>query len=449
MNINDLLFGFVLGVVPLGCVLIWHIVHNRNNVSKSDIDGKYVPRGLYEKVEEDRKKLQEDVILKNQEVLALNKEVSSQQQNIENLKEKLESNKKEIEDLHNKLTTEFENIASRVLEKRSDSFIKTNKESISAILGPLNQRIEDFRKRVEDTYSDETKERSSLKAQIEQLMDLNRQVSDDANNLASALKGDVKAQGNWGEVRLEMILEKMGLVRGVHYASQNVFVDDEGQRKIPDYIINLPDEKHLIIDSKVSLVAYEGYFSATEERQREKLLKDHINSLKGHVKELSKKNYQSLYEINPPDYILLFVPIESAYMVAIKQDLSMFEEALEQNIVIVTSSTLLATLRTVSYIWKQENQKRNVLEIAKQSGALYDKFVDFVNDLKDVGVKIEQARDSHDSAMNKLSESKRRGNSIIGKIEKIKELGANATKVLPKDIIDRAKLEIESAGIEE
>ncbi|MEO1623830.1 MAG: DNA recombination protein RmuC, partial [Bacteroidota bacterium] len=272
--------------------------------------------------------------------------------------------------------------------------------------------------------------------EIEQLRHLNLQLSQDANNLVSALKGESKTQGDWGEIQLETLLEKAGLHKGIHYQTQLSFRDSNGRQKRPDCIINLPEGKHLVIDSKVSLVAYERYYNCEDEQERLQHLKAHTESLRQHIKDLSSKNYQQLYQIHSPDYLLLFVPIEPAFSLALATDHRLFLDALDKNIVVVTTSTLLATMRTVSFIWKQEKQKKSVLEIARQSGMLYDKFVKFVEDLQAIGQKLDSARLSYDAAMHKLREGRRHGDTLIGRAQKIKELGAKASRSLPNELIE-------------
>ena len=248
------------------------------------------------------------------------------------------------------------------------------------------------------------------------------------------MKGESKTQGDWGEFRLEMLLEKSGLKKGIHFETQKNFKDENGKDKRPDFIINLPEDKHLVIDSKVSLTSYEKFFNAEKEEKREKHLKNHVESIRQHIKDLNSKNYQRLYQINSPDYLLMFIPIEPAFNVAVEKDPRLFMDALDKNIVIVTTSTLLATMRTVSYIWKQEKQKNSVIEIARQSGMLYDKFVTFVDDLKAIGLRIDTAKNAYDSAMNKLVDSKKFGDTLVGRAEKIRELGAKTNKRLPKEL---------------
>ena len=255
-----------------------------------------------------------------------------------------------------------------------------------------------------------------------------------AINLTKALKGDSKSQGDWGEIQLEIILEKAGLSNGIHFTSQGGYRDENENLKKPDFIINLPDNKHLIVDSKVSLTAYEGYFSSENKEEKDNHLKKHIASIKKHIKELSEKQYTELYGINTPDYVLMFVPIEAALLIAFNENNKLYLEAFDKNIVLVSTSTLLATLSTVSSIWRQENQKKNVIEIAKQAGALYDQFVNLTDDLIKVGNQLKTVQGSYDSSMKKLTG---RGN-LITKVDRIKKLGATTSKNLNQNLLDRA-----------
>ncbi len=439
MDALYILVGLVIGAVATWLIAKFKFKSERG-ISQRDLEEKYVLKELYVRLENDLKSFQQTAKEKDEVILNLSKEVTSKEEVIKNLDEKLENSRKDFESLQEKLRVEFENLATRLLDEKSEKFLQLNKSNMDMILSPLKEKIEDFKKKVEDTYTGEIRDIASLKAEIKLLAELNQQVSDDANKLACALKGESKTQGNWGEAQLEIILEKSGLMKNTHYRKQETFNDRDGDKK-PDYIVNLPENKHLIIDSKVSLVAYEKYFNADNEEDRKSYLNEHLDSIIGHIRDLSSKNYQSLYQINPPDYALMFVPLETALTLAVKEDPSIIDLALGKNIVLTTGATLLATLRTVSYIWRQENQKRNVLEIARQSGALYDKFVDFMNDLLEVGKKIDAAKDSHASAMNKLFDSKKKGDTLIGRTEKIKELGAKATKALPQEVSDRLALE--------
>ena len=345
---------------------------------------------------------------------------------------------KKLEDQEEKLRIQFENLANKILDKKSDKFTEQNKKNLDLLLNPLHKKIESFEKKVETSQKESVGMHAALKQQLESLKDLNQQMSKEAINLTKALKGDSKAQGDWGEIQLEIILEKAGLSNGIHFTSQGGYRDENENLKKPDFIINLPDNKHLIVDSKVSLTAYEGYFSSENKEDKDNHLKKHIASIRKHIKELSEKQYTELYGINTPDYVLMFVPIEAALLIAFNENNKLYLEAFDKNVVLVSTSTLLATLSTVSSIWKQEDQKRNVIEIARQAGALYDKFVGLVEDLTGVGKKLESAKNEYSSAMNKLVDG--RGN-LIASVEKIKKLGAKAKKSIPEQILLRSEEE--------
>lgn len=351
-----------------------------------------------------------------------------------NLQEKLQVQKAELEEIQKKFTTEFENIASKILKKNSEEFTLANQKNIGEVLTPLKEKILLFEKKVEDTYQKGLKDQTDLRAELKKLYDLNHRISEEASNLTKALKGDVKKQGNWGEVVLERILERSGLNEGEQgYLKQFSDTSDDGKRIQPDIVINLPDNKHIIIDSKVSLIAYERAVNANTEEERVKFVKEHLFSLKTHIKGLSEKHYQTAKNLNSPDFVLLFIPIEASFSLAIQEDQELFSYAWDQKVVIVSPSTLLATLRTIASIWQQENQTRNALEIARQSGALYDKFVNFVGDLESIGKGLDSTRKTYDQAMNKLHTG---SGNLIRRVEKIKKLGAKATKELPKNLIE-------------
>ncbi len=365
---------------------------------------------------------------------AANARLAKAEEAFKNQDEKLKTQKIELEEIQKKLTTEFENIANKILDEKSKKFTDQNKTNLDVILNPLKERIKEFEDKVDKTYKAESAERITLKTEIKQLVELNKQVSDDANNLTKALKGDNKTQGNWGEVILEKILERSGLSkeRG-EYATQVVLKNVNGETIKPDAVIYLPEKKHIVVDSKVSLVAYQNYLAADEEEPRAQFLKEHIISIKAHIKGLSDKLYASSETLNTPDFVLLFIPIESSFGIAVQADQELFSYAWDRKIVVVSPSTLLATLRTISAIWKQELQTKNALEIAKQSGALYDKFVAFVEDLNDIGKNIDRTQTSYHAAFNKLKEGK--GN-LISRAQSIEKLGAKATKALPQNLMD-------------
>ncbi|MEC7771194.1 MAG: DNA recombination protein RmuC [Bacteroidota bacterium] len=354
--------------------------------------------------------------------------------NSDNLEQKIKEQKEEVEKLQEKFTKEFENLANKILEEKSEKFTKSNKENIENILTPLNKKIKEFEEKVEKSQKENISIHSALKEQLLNLQTQNLKITQEAENLTKALKGDSKMQGNWGELVLERVLEKSGLEKDREYSVQQSFKREDGSRVMPDVIIHLPDGKKMVVDSKVSLTDYERYTNA-EEEDRPKFLKDHINSLRRHVEQLSSKKYEDLYEMESPDFVLMFVPIEPAFAIAINEDNSLYNKAFEQNIVIVTPSTLLATLRTIDSMWSNEKQQRNAIEIARQAGALYDKFEGFVTDLTKVGKKMDEAKSEYRGAMNKLVEG--RGN-IVTTIEKLKKMGAKAKKSLPEPILKRA-----------
>lgn len=342
---------------------------------------------------------------------------------------------KYIFELQQKFKFEFEHIANKVLEEKTSRFTEQNKVNLDLILTPLKDNIKAFEEKVDRVYKNESDERNVLKGVISQLMEQSKQIQEDATNLTKALKGDSKKQGNWGEVVLERILERSGLVKDQEYRIQSSFNTLTGIRSQPDVIIDLPDEKHIIIDAKVSLLAYEKSVSAETDEERDIYIKQHLFSLKNHIQELSGKNYQTIYQINSPDFVLLFIPIESSFGIAVQKDAELFNYAWDRKIVIVSPSTLLATLRTISSIWKQERQNRNVLEIARLSGSMYDKFVGFITDMENIGKNIRQSQEAYEKAINKLSSGP--GN-LAGTSEKIKKLGAKTTKQIDHKFLDPA-----------
>jgi DNA recombination protein RmuC len=373
-------------------------------------------------------------VQKEKEELLL--ENTRQDSELKNLKSRLEDNQKDLEKLQEKFTKECENLANKILDEKSNKFTEQNKQNIENILNPLQEKIKLFEDKVEKTHKESIDYHAALRQQIIGLKELNLQMSKEAVNLTKALKGDSKAQGNWGELVLERVLEKSGLEKDREYFVQESHVNNEGRRIMPDVVIHLPDNKRMIVDSKVSLTAYEQYINAEDERIKEQALKDHVNSLKRHVVQLSDKKYEDIYEIESPDFVLLFVPIEPAFAIALKHDGNLYNQAFERNIVIVTPATLLATLRTIDTMWNNEKQQRNAIEIARQAGALYDKFNGLLVDLIGIGKKIDASKSDYNAAMNKLVEG--RGN-LINSVEKLKKMGAKAKKSLPENILERAQ----------
>ncbi|WP_319591245.1 DNA recombination protein RmuC [uncultured Draconibacterium sp.] len=365
---------------------------------------------------------------------ALNVRLENAKVQFKNQEEKLGEQKKELEEIQKKLTTEFENVANKILEKNSEKFTAANQKNIGEVLNPLKEKIQLFEKKVDDTYKQGLKDQTDLKAELKKLYDLNNKISEEANNLTKALKGDVKKQGNWGEVVLERILERSGLNEGEQgYQKQFSDTTEDNKRIQPDVVINLPDNKHIIVDSKVSMIAYERAVNTENEEERVRFVKEHLLSLRTHIKGLSEKHYQTASKLNSPDFVLLFIPIEASFSVAIQEDQELFSYAWDQKVVIVSPSTLLATLRTISSIWQQENQTRNAIEIARQGGALYDKFVGFIADMETIGKNLDTTRKTYDSAVNKLHTG---SGNLVRRVENIKKLGAKASKELPGKYIE-------------
>ncbi|RKE94988.1 DNA recombination protein RmuC [Ichthyenterobacterium magnum] len=365
----------------------------------------------------------------------LNAELTRKNTEYENLQQQNLKRDEELEVRQEQLRKDFELLATKILDEKSEKFTLQNKENIKQILNPLQEKIQGFEKKVEDSQKESISMHSALKEQLLGLKDLNQQMTKEATNLTKALKGDSKMQGNWGELVLERVLEKSGLEKDREYFVQQSFTLDDGSRVLPDVVLHLPDNKKMIIDSKVSLTDYERLVNA-EDDDKPTFLKAHVNSIKKHVDQLSDKNYQDLYDIESPDFVLMFIPIEPAFAVAINDDNSLYNKAFEKNIVIVTPSTLLATLRTIDTMWNNEKQQRNAIEIARQAGALYDKFHNLMSDLTSVGNDMDRAKKNYSLAMNKLFEG--RGN-LITSVEKLKKMGAKAKKALPEAIVKRAE----------
>jgi DNA recombination protein RmuC len=377
--------------------------------------------------------LQREAIRSEKEILMI--QLSKKETDFDNLLERNKEQKQEVEQLQEKFTKEFENLANKILEEKTTKFTEQNKENLKTILSPLQDKIQLFEKKVEDTHKESIDYHAALRQQILGLREMNEQMSKETINLTKALKGDSKAQGNWGELVLERVLEKSGLEKEREYFVQQSFTLDDGSRLQPDVIINLPDGKKMVVDSKVSLTSYERFINEDDDQLKAQFLKDHVASIHRHVMDLGHKNYYDLYQMESPDFVLLFIPIESAFAVALNEDTNLYNKAFEKNIVIVTPSTLLATLRTIDSMWTNQKQQENALEIARQAGALYDKFEGFVQDLLKVGNKIKDTKNEYDNAMNKLVDGK--GN-LITSIEKLKKMGAKAKKALPENILKRA-----------
>ena len=379
--------------------------------------------------------IQEKESIRNEKE-AINIQLTKKEVDFENLWQRNKEQKEEVEKLQEKFTKEFENLANKILDEKSSKFTEQNKENMKNILSPLQDKIQLFEKKVEDTHKESIDYHAALRQQILGLSEMNAQMSKETLNLTKALKGDSKMQGNWGELVLERVLEKSGLEKDREYYVQQSHTNGEGNRVFPDVVINLPDGKKMIVDSKVSLTAYEKYINEEDDSLKNSFLKEHVNSIKRHVEQLGDKNYHDLYQIESPDFVLLFIPMEPAFALALNEDTTLYNKAFEKNIVIVTPSTLLATLRTIDSMWANQKQQENAFEIARQAGALYDKFEGFVADLIKVGKKIDESKVEYQGAMNKLVDGK--GN-LITSVEKLKKMGAKAKKALPENILNRAE----------
>lgn len=377
----------------------------------------------------------DDLRDKEDSILQLSKQIAGKEADLRAMTEKFTGQKAEIEQLQEKFRIEFKNLANEILEEKTQKFTEQNKTRLDEILKPLSEKIRDFEKKVEETYDKESKERFSLGREIKNLADLNQQISREANNLTNALKGQSKTQGNWGEIILESILEKSGLMKDREYVVQQSYVVEHGRRLQPDVVVNYPGDRHVVIDSKVSLTAYERFASADQKEEQDSALRDHLISIKNHVNELSSKNYQDLYQLKSLDFVMMFLPIEPAYLVAMQADPGLWNYAYERRVLLISPTNLIAALRMISNLWRVENQNKNALEIARQSGELLDKLAGFVNDLTDIGSKLDSTRKSYDSALNKLSTGK--GN-LIRRAGKIRELGAKSGKELPAQMIENA-----------
>ncbi|MCS6934047.1 MAG: DNA recombination protein RmuC [Chitinophagales bacterium] len=437
METYDIIF-LIAGVLA-GALAAYLYLKNKYAAATIALQQKtdWLEKTLTEQKEEHRQQAEkyESIIRdERQRVEMLHAELSALRTERENLNQRLAEQKNELQQTHEKLTKEFENLANRILDEKAQKFTQQNQTNLESILTPLKERIREFEQKVEQTYKAESAERIHLKAEIKHLIEQSARISQEANNLATALKGDNKQQGNWGELVLERILERSGLQKGEEYITQVTTTNPEGKTIKPDVVVLLPDDKHLFIDSKVSLVAYEQYINATEPQEKAMHLRRHVESVRNHIKLLSDKSYQHAAGYAAPDFVLMFIPIESSFSLALQADADLFQYAWERRVVIVSPTTLLATLRTVASIWKNERQSRNVQLIAEEGGKLYDKFVAFTEDLIKLGHSMNKARDEYQEAMQKLTTGK--GN-LVRRAEKMRELGAKTSKNLNQKLIER------------
>jgi len=434
-----LFLGVVIGGL-FGFIIAQRAGAQKNSVIKSELESLKVENGTLtssnQHAEDENNSLKaqlDELRIVNQSEMTRAIEYKSK---FEALEEKLKDQKEELSGLQEKFTKEFELVANKILDEKTTKFTDKNKENIDAILSPLKEKISEFQKKVEDSDEKSIARTAELGKHLNMLRELNQEITQETKSLTQALRGDSKTQGNWGEMHLESILEKAGLQKGVHYTKETNLKTDEGSNQRLDYIINMPDGKHLILDSKVSLTAYSQFNDTDNEAEKEAALKQHLMSVNTHLKLLGSKDYQNLYGINSPDYVLMFVANEPALTLALGEDPNLFEKALDKNVVMVSTSTLLATLRTISYIWKQDLQNKNAEEIARQAAALFDKFVNFSDDLVKFGTQLKTATGTYEGAMKKLSEGT--GN-LIRRTENLKKLGVNPSKGINPKLIDRSE----------
>ena len=427
MDITTLLFSGI--GLAIGGALMFFILQSR--ISTITKFHKEQTTGLNEQLNIEKRENDR----RGNEILRLTRQITEKEVALNHLEEKLNEQKSDIERIQEKFRIEFRNLANDILEEKTKKFTEQNSIRLNEILNPLSQKIKEFEKKVEETYDKETQQRISLKEEVKKLTELNLAVSKEANNLAKALKGESKTQGNWGEVILENILERSGLVKDREYFIQMSFPGESGRRLQPDVVIAYPGNRNVVVDSKVSLTAYERYVSATEGNEKEIALQEHLLSIRNHIKELSTKNYQDIHQIQSLDFVMMFLPIEPAYLLAIQKDPDLWDFAYKKRILLISPTNLIASLKMVESMWRQEYQNKNVMEIARQSGALYDKFEGLISDLLNLGKKMDAAQTHYQTTMNKLSEGK---GSLVSRVEKIKKLGAKTKKSLSTELLDKA-----------
>jgi DNA recombination protein RmuC len=434
LGLMDITIYIIIGILALMTLLV---LLNRRPVLSTAVPA--VSKDLYDAILVQNESLKQELNEKEQELRSYSAQLAARDQQLTHLEQTLQTRHAELTDLQQQFKTAFENVANRLFDEKSQSFSRQNTQQLDLVLAPLRDKIKAFEDNIERKFLQETRDKSALQREIEQLRLLNQQLSHDANNLATALKGQNKTQGDWGELQLEILLERAGLQKGTHFTTQTSFRNDEGLTARPDFILQLPENRQLIIDAKVSLTAFERFFNENDPERKARHLKAHLDSIRSHVDNLSRKNYQLLYQINTPDYLMLFVPIDQALNLAVQHDPALFNDALERNIVLVTNSSIFATIRTVAFLWKQEKQTRSVQEIARQGGLLYDKFVAFTEDLRNVGTRMDHARTAYDEAMQKLLTSTRPGDTLVGRAERLRQLGAKVSKNLPPEWLENSE----------
>jgi len=434
MNIAGIIL-LVIGII-VGFALGWLLKKSNSSMNVDDHNTDHLKeengslKGRLDAATENYKEQKsqiESLSKEKEQFISINSQLKADNKN---LTMKLDEHKKEVEQLQKKFALEFENIANKLLKQNSSEFAEANQKKLDDILAPLKENIKNFEKKVDDKYEKELKERSGLMEQIKSLSELNQEMRKDAQSLTKALKGESKTQGNWGELILEKVLESSGLIKGEEYETQHSTTNDVGNRVQPDVIIKLPEDKHIVIDAKVSITAYTNYIETEDDNEKEVQLKAHLTSVKNHINSLSDKNYANAKGINSPDFVLMFMPSEPSFGFTLQADSSLYHYAWDKKIVIVSPTTLLATLKTIASVWKQERQTKNAIEIAEQSGRLYDKFVGFIEDLEKIDKGLTSSKTAYDNAINKL---KTGSGNLISRVEKIRVLGAKTKKQLPTE----------------
>ena len=430
------ILSLVAGIV-VGALATWLIVRFKSKAdTQSYASAVVVEQEKNKTIISQLNELKQSLEVERQKVLDLNNELAASEANYRNLEEKLDERKKEVNELQEKFTVQFKNLANEIFEEKSKKFTEQNKTNLVDMLKPLGERISEFEKKVDQTHKDSIEKNAGLFNELKNLKELNLQMSEDARNLTRALKGDTKTQGAWGEFILESILEKSGLVKDREYTVQETYTTEEGRRQQPDVVLHLPDERHIIIDSKVTLKSYDSYVNAETDEERAFSVKAHLQSIRQHMRILADKNYQKNYSENGLDFVIMFIPLEPAYLLAIQSDRGLYEEAFEKRIVFVSPTLLLPSLQLIKNVWRQEYQNRHVIEIAKRAGDLYDKFVGFTDDLVKLGRLLNSSKDLYEKSMNKLSVG---SGNLVSRVENLKKLGAKTSKTIDPQLLKRAE----------
>jgi DNA recombination protein RmuC len=436
MEIILILTGLVIGAVAGWLVARFKFVADQQHENSLFIIEQEKNKTLNQQLSEFKSAVEKE----RAKVIELNNDLATAEANYRNLEEKLheklEEQKSQLGELQEKFTTQFKNLANDIFEEKSKKFTEQNKTNLFDLLKPLGEKIVEFEKKVEQTHKESIEKNAGLFNELKHLKDLNLQMSEDARNLTRALKGDTKTQGAWGELILESILEKSGLEKNREYVVQEAYVTAEGRRQQPDVVVHLPDKRHIIIDSKVSLTAYDSYVNAETDVERDSYIKAHLQSIRQHMRILSNKNYQSNYSENGLDFVIMFIPLEPSYLLAIQNDPGLLVEGLDKRIVFVSPTLLLPSLQLIKSVWRQEYQNRNVIEIARRAGDLYDKFVGFTDDLLMLGRHLDSSKKFYEESMKKLSVG---SGNLISKVEHLKKLGAKADKTIDPKLLGRAE----------